>query len=428
MIIFDNRLKVQSLIGLCKNSICKRIPIMATFIHMNKLRFPIILSIIILFAIYLFGFITPSYTSAQAPQVKAILFYSPTCGHCEKVIKEDIPPLLEKYANQFILIKLDVNTQMGQELYKVALDYYQIPPDRMGVPTLIIGDTILVGSSEIPEKLPGILETGLVLGGIDWPDMPGLSQLIKEKGLSQNNTNNQLIATTYPTPLIAQSTNTELEELNKTESSQSITSSFYEKFSRDVAGNTIAVITLFAMLACIIGVGVIFISDKSIRAWPEWTIIILALIGLGVAIYLTFIETTQSEAFCGPVGDCNSVQQSPYALLFGLIPVGLLGIVGYIFILISWIIRHFTQNQKIRNIFTLTIWIMAWFGVFFSIYLTFLEPFVIGATCMWCITSAVVMTLILIAVTTYVKEIYSFDDEASLTDDDLDYSGKAINN
>ena len=394
---------------------------------MNKFRFLIIPSIILSFTIFLFNTFPSSHTYAQTPQVKAILFYSPTCGHCEKVIKEDLPPLLEKYANQFIVIKFDVNTQKGQELYKEALEYYQIPPERMGVPTLIIGDTILVGSSEIPEKLPGILETGISSGGINWPDMPGISQLINAKELSQNNNINQLNATTYPMPLIAQSSNTELKEINKTESSQSITSSFYEKFSRDIVGNSIAVITLIGMLACIIAVGILFISDKSIRVWPEWTIIILAFIGLGVAIYLTFIESTQSEAFCGPVGDCNSVQQSPYALLFGLIPVGLLGIVGYVFILISWAIRHFTQNQKLRNILTLIIWIMAWFGVFFSIYLTFLEPFVIGATCMWCITSAVVMTLILIAVTTYVKEIYSYENETALSDDGLDYSGKSIN-
>jgi len=35
---------------------------------------------------------------------------------------------------------------------------------------------------------------------------------------------------------------------------------------------------------------------------------------------------------------------------------------------------------------------MTLFGVLFSIYLTFLEPFVIGATCMWCLSSAVIMT------------------------------------
>jgi uncharacterized membrane protein len=42
---------------------------------------------------------------------------------------------------------------------------------------------------------------------------------------------------------------------------------------------------------------------------------------------------------------------------------------------------------------------MALFGVVFSIYLTFLEPFVIGATCMWCLSSVVIMTAILLTVT-----------------------------
>jgi uncharacterized membrane protein len=44
-------------------------------------------------------------------------------------------------------------------------------------------------------------------------------------------------------------------------------------------------------------------------------------------------------------------------------------------------------------------WWFALVGVLFSIYLTYLEPFVIGATCAWCITSAIAMTLILWAAT-----------------------------
>ena len=45
-----------------------------------------------------------------------------------------------------------------------------------------------------------------------------------------------------------------------------------------------------------------------------------------------------------------------------------------------------------------TLLALALFGTLFSIYLTFLEPFVIGATCAWCLTSAVSMTLILLLV------------------------------
>ena len=34
-------------------------------------------------------------------------------------------------------------------------------------------------------------------------------------------------------------------------------------------------------------------------------------------------------------------------------------------------------------------------GTLFSIYLTFLEPFMIGATCAWCLASAVIMTTLM---------------------------------
>ena len=41
---------------------------------------------------------------------------------------------------------------------------------------------------------------------------------------------------------------------------------------------------------------------------------------------------------------------------------------------------------------------MSAFGLIFSIYLTFLEPFVIGATCAWCLTSAILMTMVALAI------------------------------
>ena len=50
--------------------------------------------------------------------------------------------------------------------------------------------------------------------------------------------------------------------------------------------------------------------------WLDWLFPVLGLAGSGVAIYLTFIETTKAQAICGPVGDCNAVQNSSYAILF----------------------------------------------------------------------------------------------------------------
>ena len=122
---------------------------------------------------------------------------------------------------------------------------------------------------------------------------------------------------------------------------------------------------------------------------------ILSLIGLGVAIYLTFIETTNTKAVCGPVGDCNAVQASPYAKLFGVVPVGLLGAVGYIGILIAWFLGR-TGRGRLARLVPVAIFGMALFGVLFSIYLTYIELYVIHAVCIWCLSSAVIMALVLI--------------------------------
>jgi uncharacterized membrane protein len=107
-----------------------------------------------------------------------------------------------------------------------------------------------------------------------------------------------------------------------------------------------------------------------------------------VAGYLTFIETTGAPAICGPVGDCQTVQQSEFARLSGIIPVGAVGIAGYGAILTVWVAAHSKAGARMAPVLP----VLALIGVLVSIYLTFLEPFVIGATCLWCLTSAVIMT------------------------------------
>ena len=59
----------------------------------------------------------------------------------------------------------------------------------------------------------------------------------------------------------------------------------------------------------------------------------------------------------------------------------------------------------------ISIWAMCIFGVLFSIYLTFLEPFVIGATCMWCISSAVLMIVLLLASTPAAQQALAINEE-----------------
>lgn len=164
------------------------------------------------------------------------------------------------------------------------------------------------------------------------------------------------------------------------------------RFNRDRGGNSLSVLVLVGMLVSLILRG--WPPRIQARTWPGWVVPVLVVVGAGVAAYLSFIEVTQSEAACGPVGDCNTVNQSEYATLFGFLPVGVLGLVGYASILVFWGFGRLTSRAG-KERADLALWGLALAGTLFSVYLTFLEPFVIGATCLWCLSSAVIMTLLL---------------------------------
>lgn len=321
--------------------------------------------------------------------VYAILFYSPTCSHCQKVITQSIPPIIDKYGDQLVIIGINTAVPEGQTLFQAAIERFQIPPQRRGVPALIVGETVLVGELEIPEKLPDIVEQGLKSGGIDWPDIPGLREILnQDPSLSSSNSGNG--ETSESSGISGNGDAYGISEDNV------IKETIVDKYLRDPLGNTLSIIVLVGMLTSLLLTGYIFLKSnhRLTPAWPEWLLPTLALLGLFIAIYLSYVEISQSEAFCGPIGDCNSVQQSPYALLFGVIPIGIIGIVGYLLILMTWLIKRYGPKEW-RKITSQLIWYMALIGLIFSIYLTTLEPFIIGATCAWCLSSAVVITLIL---------------------------------
>ena len=98
-------------------------------------------------------------------------------------------------------------------------------------------------------------------------------------------------------------------------------------------------------------------------------------------------------------------------MIFGMFPVGLFGALGYIAILIAWLWRRF-RRDKLAEIAGPALFGMAAFGVLYSIYLTYLEIFVIRAVCMWCLSSAVIITLLmLLSLGSAAKWLAVMDDE-----------------
>jgi uncharacterized membrane protein len=174
-----------------------------------------------------------------------------------------------------------------------------------------------------------------------------------------------------------------------------------EKFARDPLGNSVAVVVLALMIAAVVW------AVTELRKQPKkkgkskaaikwsWDIPVLCLMGLVVAGYLAYVETAHVTAVCGPVGDCNTVQQSAYARLFGVLPIGVLGVIGYLAIAAAWLVARYTKDN-VSNWAAVALLAFSGGGTLFSIYLTYLEPFVIGATCAWCITSAILITILML--------------------------------
>ncbi len=357
-----------------------------------------------------------STVQAQDGIVRAVLFYSPSCPHCHQVMTEDLPPLLEKYGAQLEVVIVDTAHPDGNVFYQAAIERFDIAPERRGVPTLIVGDKVLVGSIEIPQVFPVLVDSYLDEGGVDWPDLPGFAEALDNAGTTEGTaepTAQSATATPRPaqtaTAVAAAPDDPDPEQPALSGESgaiqdigEGVTGSVVDRFTQDTVGNSLSVLVLLGMVVLVawillrlarpVQAGAIVTSGDG-RA--QWMIPLLVLVGIVVSVYMTYVETTHTAAVCGPVGDCNTVQQSEYAMLFGLVPIGLVGIGGYAALGIAWFLATYSTG-RLAMWARLLLPAMALVGTLFSTYLTFLEPFVIGATCLWCLTSAITISLILL--------------------------------
>jgi len=133
----------------------------------------------------------------------------------------------------------------------------------------------------------------------------------------------------------------------------------------------------------------VMVRRGSMPRLPDWPIPLLAIAGIAISAYLGSVESSGGDAVCGPVGDCNAVQDSEYARIAG-VPMGVVGVLGYAFVLAGWIVARLVEG-RLADVIQVSVAAGAFAGTLFSAWLTFLEPFVIGATCLWCISSALTM-------------------------------------
>lgn len=350
---------------------------------------------------------------AADPAVRAVLFFSPNCPHCHVVIEDHMPGWFEANGGEprlfydeslapngvaFYLITngileillVDVTIQAGSSLFQVATGALDI--DSNGVPRLVAGREVMIGSVQIPERFPAIVSDAIAAGGgLDWPAIPGVEAAVEATGGAVPATTTTMPATV--TTALPTTTTTSSVSVLPVLTDRSL----WDRFGQDVLGNMISVVVLLAMLTALLLAARQWSDAPEYRQRPGWVVPLLALVGMAVALYMARVEIGGGEAVCGPVGDCNAVQQSPWARLFGVIPVGVVGVIGYGLVLVAWSVARFARRPT-ADWAVLALLAGGLIGVLLSLYLTFLEPFVIGATCLWCITSAIVVTLLMLLV------------------------------
>src|SRR5271169_1590051 len=118
----------------------------------------------------------------------------------------------------------------------------------------------------------------------------------------------------------------------------------------------------------------------------------LSLLGVFISTYLWWVYTSPSHPLVCLGTGCDVVRLSRYANLWGL-PVPVFGAAMYftlVLLILAEAMAGTVWARRVRYAFAA----ISAAGFLFSLYLTWLEGFVIHAWCAWCVASASTTTLI----------------------------------
>lgn len=133
-------------------------------------------------------------------------------------------------------------------------------------------------------------------------------------------------------------------------------------------------------------------AHANLRAGPNWLLFGLALLGMALSGYLT-VSAWQDKAvaFCTQGAGCDVVLNSRWSTLFGM-PTSFWGFLTYALLAaVAW-------NKNVVDQWRWA-WVIALFGLLYSLYLTSVALFELRATCPYCLTSLGLMATIFIVTT-----------------------------
>jgi uncharacterized membrane protein len=124
------------------------------------------------------------------------------------------------------------------------------------------------------------------------------------------------------------------------------------------------------------------VNDRALRA----ALVVVALAGVGVAGYLTYVHYEPAALVCTAGGGCEKVQDSDYATIVGL-PVAVLGLAAYVAVLVLTVVDTPTTRALTAA--------LALGALAFAVYLIAVQAFAIEAWCVWCLVNDLVLVPLL---------------------------------
>jgi uncharacterized membrane protein len=113
---------------------------------------------------------------------------------------------------------------------------------------------------------------------------------------------------------------------------------------------------------------------------------LIALIGVFLSLYLTLYKLGYIGTLACGTGSCEYVQLSRWGTFLGL-PVAAWGLGFYVGVFAVAVAGTQERFEESRRLTMLLVGVTGW-GVLFTLWLTYLELFVIHALCRWCLGSA----------------------------------------
>ncbi len=132
-------------------------------------------------------------------------------------------------------------------------------------------------------------------------------------------------------------------------------------------------------------------------------IAVLSLVGFFVALYLLANKLGLTGPLVCGIGECATVQASKWSTL-GPVPVSALGVAGYVALLAVSLYGLQPAGLRSKAVSALLVAFSA-VALAFSVWLTYLEAFVIRAWCQWCVISAILVTVIFVAALPEVRRL-----------------------